>query len=39
MATKIARREAVIAGVSISEILGRFPDGLLDPYRIPRAGR
>ena len=38
VASLYAQREAVIAGVSIAEIPGRFLDGLLDPYRIPRAG-
>lgn len=31
-----AQREAFITGTSVSDPPGRFLDGLLDPYRIPR---
>ena len=38
VASLYAQREAFVAGLSVAEMPGRFTAGLLDPYRIPRAG-
>ena len=38
VASLYAQREAFVAGLSVAEMPGRFIAGLLDPYRIPRAG-
>ena len=38
VASLYAQREAFVAGLSVADMPGRFIAGLLDPYRIPRAG-
>lgn len=38
VASLYAQREAFVAGLSVAEMPGRFLAGLLDPYRLPRAG-